>query len=537
MRHGHHCSPETRGRVTLRDATSASAMSRAAYDYHQRARLRLARHRRTLSDRLLKTTLTSQRRIGRESRPAVPVLLLAPPSRRLGRGAGAAGAASRARARQPFLGGVPTGTATAEPIAADDRRRHQPRARAQPRRCCSRKNGVGRAGGARWKALSDLLPNVSGRVTETRQVVNLEAFGFPLPDRHSAASSARSTCSTRASSCRSRSSTSTRSTTRAPSSTTRGRASTATRARAISSCWSPPMPICRRWRARARRSAQAQVRDGPGALQAGDESEAGGLVAGIDVLRAEVQLSTERQRATARRNDFEKAKLQLARVIGLPLGQAFTLVDELPSVPTPDMTLEEALDRAYKTRPDYLAALERVQAAEAGARGHRRRESLPSVHVNADYGAIGLTPSRRARHLHRRRRGERADLRGRTTQGPAARGRRRPAQPPGRSRGPARPASTTTSGRRSSICRPPANSCRSPRAARELAAQQLTQARDRFAAGVASNIEVVQAQEAVALAERAVHRGALRLQRREGLLARGLGVAEEAVRQYLGGIR
>ena len=34
--------------------------------------------------------------------------------------------------------------------------------------------------------------------------------------------------------------------------------------------------------------------------------------------------------------------------------------------------------------------------------------------------------------------------------------------------------------------------------ARELAAQQLTQARDRFAAGVASNIEVVQAQEAVA---------------------------------------
>ena len=36
--------------------------------------------------------------------------------------------------------------------------------------------------------------------------------------------------------------------------------------------------------------------------------------------------------------------------------------------------------------------------------------------------------------------------------------------------------------------------------ARDLAAQQLTQARDRFAAGVTSNIEVVQAQKAVALA-------------------------------------
>ena len=33
---------------------------------------------------------------------------------------------------------------------------------------------------------------------------------------------------------------------------------------------------------------------------------------------------------------------------------------------------------------------------------------------------------------------------------------------------------------------------------RELAALQLTQARDRFAAGVASNLEIIQAQESVA---------------------------------------
>ena len=37
------------------------------------------------------------------------------------------------------------------------------------------------AQGARWQALSELLPNVSGRVAETRQLVNLAAFGFPLP--------------------------------------------------------------------------------------------------------------------------------------------------------------------------------------------------------------------------------------------------------------------------------------------------------------------------------------------------------------------
>src|SRR5205823_13348713 len=37
---------------------------------------------------------------------------------------------------------------------------------------------VDRAKGARWTALSDLLPNVNGRLTETRQVINLAAFGF-----------------------------------------------------------------------------------------------------------------------------------------------------------------------------------------------------------------------------------------------------------------------------------------------------------------------------------------------------------------------
>ena len=37
---------------------------------------------------------------------------------------------------------------------------------------------LGRAQGARTRLLSDLLPNVNGRVGETRQTINLAAFGF-----------------------------------------------------------------------------------------------------------------------------------------------------------------------------------------------------------------------------------------------------------------------------------------------------------------------------------------------------------------------
>ena len=44
-------------------------------------------------------------------------------------------------------------------------------------------------------------------------------------------------------------------------------------------------------------------------------------------------MSTDRQRRATAANDAEKAKLQLARVIGLPIGQAFTMVRSIPSVP------------------------------------------------------------------------------------------------------------------------------------------------------------------------------------------------------------
>jgi outer membrane protein TolC len=72
---------------------------------------------------------------------------------------------------------------------------------------------------------------------------------------------------------------------------------------------------------------------------------------------------------------------------------------------------------------------------------------------------------------------------------------------------------------------------------RELAAQQLTQARDRLAAGVANNLEVVQAQEAVSLASEQYIGALYGFNIAKAVLARGLGAAEDAARQYIGGIR
>ena len=68
-----------------------------------------------------------------------------------------------------------------------------------------------------------------------------------------------------------------------------------------------------------------------------------------------------------------------------------------------------------------------------------------------------------------------------------------------------------------------------------LATQALTQARDRFAAGVAGNLEVTQAQEALAAASDARLDVLYRHNLAKAALARAVGTAEQAVTAFLGG--
>jgi outer membrane protein TolC len=246
-------------------------------------------------------------------------------------------------------------------------------------------------------------------------------------------------------------------------------------------------------------------------------------------------LSADRQRATVAQNEFLKTKLQLARVTGLPIGQEFELSSDLPAVPVPDMTLNEALERAYRDRPDFKAAQERVAAAEA-ARQAARAARFPSLTVNADYGAIGLTPSSALPTFN---------VTG-TVNVPVFEG--------GRIESREIEADAELRRRRADLENMRAELYYDVRSAfldlqatgeelqtatrgRELANQQLTQSRDRFAAGVANNIEVVQAQEAVTLANEQYIAALYGYNVSKALLARSLGTAESAVEQYLGGVK
>src|SRR5207249_2440054 len=110
----------------------------------------------------------------------------------------------------------------------------------------------------------------------------------------------------------------------------------------------------------------------------------------IDTLRAHVELQTRQQELIVVRNDYAKQKLALARAIGLPTGQEFTLTEKVPYAPLAALGLEESLQRAYASRSDYQAALQQVRSAEH-FRNAATAEHFPSLGFAANYGDLGVT--------------------------------------------------------------------------------------------------------------------------------------------------
>jgi outer membrane protein TolC len=399
---------------------------------------------------------------------------------------------------------------------------------------------LGHARGSRWLALAELLPDVSGGVSETREKINLAAFGFggaggPSFPGIPTVVGPFNVFDARLFVSQSVFDLGALNDARSESHLVEAARLTHRSARDFVIHVAGNAYIQALAASARADAARAQFDTADVLYRQAVDLKQGGLVAGIDVLRAQVQRSTLQQRATVAVNEFEKVKLGLARLMGLPLGQAFVLDPDLPDLPQPDMTLDRAVERAYAARPDYQAALERVRAAEA-VRASVVGSNLPSARVSADVGEIGLTPGdarstfalvgsvsvpifnggrTRGRLLQadadlRDRRAEAEDLRASIYY------ELRTAFLDLQATSEQLQVSTTT---------------------RDLAAEQLAQARDRFAAGVASNIEIVQAQEAVALASEQFISAQYGYSLAKGAFVRGVGSSQDALRLIMGGTR
>jgi outer membrane protein TolC len=253
----------------------------------------------------------------------------------------------------------------------------------------------------------------------------------------------------------------------------------------------------------------------------------------IDAIRAQVERQSAEQRLINATNAFEKDKLALGRIIGIPIDQKFTLTDTAQYHPLPDFTPQAATAEALESRSDLRSAEENVRAAEYGVRAEKAQR-LPALSVHASYGGAGTnvgsfnsvytvagtisfplyTGGRiradvdEARATLARRQAEYADLKGRVAYD-------------------VRVAWLDLEASDSGVKVADRN--------RALADRALTQSRDRYSNGVTNYLEVVEAEEALTAAEENYIQTLYSFNVSKIALARAMGVAERRFSDFFGG--
>src|SRR6202451_385193 len=278
-------------------------------------------------------------------------------------------------------------------------------------------------------------------------------------------------------------------------------------------------------------TAQADVETAQALYDKAADQQKAGTIPAIDALRAHVELQSRQQQLIVARNDYAKQKLTLGRVIGLPPGQEFSLTTAAPYEPLTTLPLEQDLQRAYASRPDYLAAAQQVRSSEEFRRA-ATAEYYPSLGIAGDYGAAG----RRAGGSHN------VYEVGATLNIPIFAG--------GRTHADVLEAEATLRQSRQQLenlrgqidyevrsarldLNAAADQVEVARSSVDLANQTLEQARDRFSAGVTDNLEVVQAQDALTSAKETYISALYSHNLAKIELAKAVGFAEEGVKQYL----
>jgi outer membrane protein TolC len=256
-----------------------------------------------------------------------------------------------------------------------------------------------------------------------------------------------------------------------------------------------------------------------------------GTAIGIDVLRSQVELKQRQQQLVVVANQFEKDKLSLGRLIGLPIGQDFTVTDPSPPLPLEAQSLKEALDKAYQHRPDFQAAKARVTAAQFTLRG-AKAERYPTLSVGGYYGDEGLRLASNSHGVFNAG----GSIKFNVFDG-------------GRIKADVLDDNAELTNRRNELenlrgqidfdvrsalldLKAAADQVEVAKSNQQLAGESLQQSRDRFTAGVTNSVEIVQAQQAVAAADENLIGAQFQYNVAKVSLARAVGMANEGLQSY-----
>lgn len=249
-------------------------------------------------------------------------------------------------------------------------------------------------------------------------------------------------------------------------------------------------------------AAQANVTLAEALLRLAQDQHTAGVATGIDVTRAETRLAQERVDLAQSETTAAQARLSLQRVIGVPLGSPLVLTDPLRFTAEALPPVDTAVSDALSHRAEVLISEAQVSMLNL-ERKAVRDEYLPSLQFLGDYGISGIRPTDTA--LPTRRVAVQVNVpifnggltRGRLT---VATSREHEAELQlGSVRGQVeQDVRLAISTLRTSVER-----VRAADEGMRLAERELEMSRDRFRAGVADNLEVINAQASLANARAA----------------------------------
>jgi outer membrane protein TolC len=279
-------------------------------------------------------------------------------------------------------------------------------------------------------------------------------------------------------------------------------------------------------------AAKSEVSTAQALFERAHDQHAAGVSPAIDELRSQVELKGRQQQLLTAENQFAKNKLQLAQVIGLPPAQSFDLAEEAPYAPLEGLTAEEMLERARTARADYRSLQAQLESAKL-TRDAALAQRYPTLTASGNYGFNGVNQAQ----LHQTFTFA-GSIKVNVFDG-------------GRIHADVSQAETLIDQRKNEIAdldrridveirtalldlKTAADQVAVAESNLDLANQTLVQARDRFAAGVTDNIEVVQAQDAVANAQESLIASRYAHNLAKVALARAVGATESNVKQFLG---
>jgi outer membrane protein len=250
-----------------------------------------------------------------------------------------------------------------------------------------------------------------------------------------------------------------------------------------------------------------------------------GVGTGIDTLRANVELQNEKQRLIEAQSQRETSLFGLSRLLNLDPRQQLELADSLAFFDTPQPDMDSSIDEALAARPEWKSLADQTKALEYQKKASSESR-LPSAHFSGNWAQLGTQPNSviptytytgsvsMPLFTGGRIRAEitRADLDIQRIQQQQADLRNSIALD-------VKTALVNLNSAR--------NEVQVANLGVQLSKEEVDQARDRFRAGVANNIEVIQAQDSLARANDNQIAALYRFNQARADLARSIGQMEK----------